>query len=242
MRNARLTITRWAAVLATAGLCAGAVALSASGAGAATNACSINCVDIHFLQPGKHELLKDHSGLTNINNTLALNQGSNSSSAEDWSQVDVGTVDSFYCNGTGQAQSGSVFTNNQCHLLDSLGMGGDTTFQLAFNPNNGGDETMCAGAWNNATPVPSGFKARLEPCGVTSATVLIETATLPGGHTTAGSVWLINGGSNNFSNPEVLTVQNTTAWQAPAWKTVVKNGGQGEDTQEVRLTTGPYTV
>jgi hypothetical protein len=242
MRNIKLTASRWAAVLATAGLCAGAVALSASSAGAATNACSTSCVDIHFLQPGRHELVKDHSGLTKTNNVIALNQGSNSSAAEDFSEINVGTIDPIYCNGTGQAQAGSVFTNNQCHLLDSLGMGGDTTFQLAFNPNDGGPETQCIGDWNNQTPVPSGWKARLEPCGVTSATVIIETAVLPGGATTAAGEWLISGGSNNFSTPQVLTVQNTTAWQAPTWSTVNLNGQSGQDTQEVRITSGPYTV
>jgi hypothetical protein len=199
-------------------------------------------VDIHFLQPGQHELVKDHSGLTKTNNTIALNQGSNASSAEDFSEITVGTIDPTYCNGSGQAQIGSVFTNNQCHLLDTDGLGGDTTFQLAFNPNDGGPESMCIGDWDNDASVPSGWKARLEPCGVDSATVIIEASALPGGSTTAGSEWLISGASNNFSSPLVLSVQNTTAWQAPRWSTVSLNGGSGQDTQEARITSGPYTV
>jgi hypothetical protein len=221
----------------------GAPSASAAPVGpAATTACGFHCTDIHFLQPGRHELLKVHSGLTVTNTTFALNQGSNSSAAEDLSPTLQGTVGALYCDPTtGSPYPGSIFTPNQCHALIGNGYATDETFQLAQNPNNGGPETMGLGDWNSTLNPPSGWKARLEPLGNNASTVQILATHLPGGHTTKpGAVWIINGGSSNFSNPLVLTVQNTLAWQAPTWSTVVFNGGGGIDTQEAVGQPGPF--
>ena len=117
----------------------------------------------------------------------------------------MGTVSPQYCEpapDTSVAQPGSVFTNLQCQLLTNAGLTGATTFQLAYNPNNGGDETLCIGGWANE--VSNGWKLRLTPCGVAADTVLIQTAKLPGGATSTGD-WLINGASDNFSTPLVAT-------------------------------------
>jgi len=205
----------------------------------ATNACSFHCVNVHFLQPGKHAILGVHSGWNTNNNLVRLLPGSNGASKEDFSEIHTGKVSSLYCFGS-VPYPGSVFTARQCQLLKLAGLSNAFTFQLAFNPNNGGPETECIGAWSNTSPIIDG-KLRLVPCGVAADTVLIRTSHLPTGHTTAGSYWLINGASDNFSNPLVITSDGTFPSQ-PRWETVVVNGGHGIDTQEIRITPGPFIV
>ena len=236
-----------AGVATTALLGMSMAAASASPAGAkghspairmATTACGNKCVDVSFLTPGRQAILGVQSGWARPNALVRLLQGSNGASKEDFKEVDLSTVAPLYCTVTGQAQPGSVFTSSQCALLKNAGLLGRTTFQLAFNPNNGGPLDLCLGAWNNYTPVVGG-KTRIEPCGLSAATVLITTTTLPGGTTTGGGLWLINGGSDNFSNPVVATSNGTFPSQ-PYWSTVQINGGRGIDTQEVRGTPGPF--
>jgi hypothetical protein len=215
----------------------GMSAASASVHPDATNACGNKCIDVSFQNPGPDFILGVHSGLAVPNNLVRLVPGSNGAFKEDFSRIDVGTVFPLYCTVTGQAQSGSVFTSNQCHLLFTSGLLLKTTFQLAYNPNNGGDETLCVGAWGNEAP-GNGAKLRLVDCGVASDTVLIQTATLPGGKTTIGD-WLINGGSDNFSTPLVASAVIPAPSQ-PTWSTVRLNGKKGIDTQETRFFPGPF--
>jgi hypothetical protein len=231
-----------------AGAVSASLALGATGALAAgkptaiknaTNACGSACVDVHFLVPGRHALVTSRSGYAFAGNLVRLTQGSNGAAKQDFRRVSLSTVAPLYCTPSGQAEPGSVFTPNQCALLDNAGLLGATTFQLAYDPYGGGPETLCVGS-ESALP-QSGAKARLEPCGLSAATVLIETSSLPTGKTTAGSHWLISGGSNNFSNPLVLTSTGTYPSNL-YWETVVVNGSKGQDTQEVRLTAGPFTV
>jgi hypothetical protein len=212
---------------------------SAAGAAvrpAATTACGSDCTDVSFQVPGPTDILAAHSGYNVNNNVVRLVQGSNSASKEDFSRVDVGTVSSLYCTTTGQAQTGSIFTNNQCNLLDNAGLLGATTFQLAFNPNNGGPENECVGGWDNE--VANGWKARLTPCGVAADTVIIKAGKLPGGSVQTGN-WYINGASDNFSNPLVLTNPGYAPSQV-TWTTVNLNGKHASDTQEVHSTSGPF--
>jgi hypothetical protein len=239
----KLIFAAMAAGAVSASLALGATGALASGRPAAirnaTNACGSACVDIHFLVPGKHALVTSKSGYDYAGNLVRLTEGSNGAAKQDFTRVDLSTVAPLYCTASGQAEPGSVFTPRQCALLDNAGLLGATTFQLAFNPYGGGPETLCVGS-QSALP-QSGAKARLEPCGLSGATVLIETSKLPTGTATAGSHWLISGGSDNFSNPLVLT--STGAYPSNLyWETVVVNGGKGQDTQEVRLTAGPFTV
>jgi hypothetical protein len=221
---------------------AATIGLSAVGASAAvhpnaTNACSFHCVDVSFQNPGLGDILAAHSGLAEVNNVVRLVPGSNGNSKSDFSRISVGTVVPLYCTATGHAQTGSVFTSNQCHLMILAGLGTASTFQLAFNPNNGGDESLCVGSWNNEPPV-SGFKLRLEECGVAADTVLIRTPKIPGGNTGIGD-WLINGASDNFSTPLVATSTGMTNSQ-PTWSTVRLNGQHAVDTQETRFFPGPF--
>ncbi|HUA31418.1 MAG TPA: hypothetical protein VMC03_21225 [Streptosporangiaceae bacterium] len=227
------------AVTAMLGMSAASAAMASSTPKFATNACGSNCVDIHFLQPGKHAILGVHSGYDNNNNLVRLLAGSNGLSKEDFSEIHSGKISSQYCVGS-VPYPGSVFTARQCQLLKLAGLTNDYTFELAFNPNNGGPENMCVGAWSNTSPIVDG-KLRLVPCGVEADTVLIRTQHLPTGHTTAGSYWLINGASDNYSNPLVITSDGTYPSQ-PRWETVDVNAGHGIDTQEVRITPGPFIV
>jgi hypothetical protein len=246
----RIRFTRAGYALAAGVAVTAMLGMSAASAGAsthpsaiknATNACSTNCVDVHFLQPGRHAILGVHSGYNTNNNLVRLLAGSNGASKEDFSEIHTGLVSTLYCNPlNGQPYTGSVFTARQCQLLKNAGLITAATFELAFNPNNGGPETMCVGAWSNTSPIVDG-KLRLVPCGVAADTVLIRTTHLPTGHTTAGSNWLINGASDNFSNPLVITSDGTYPSQ-PRWETVVVNGGHGIDTQEIRLTLGAFIV
>jgi hypothetical protein len=137
---------------------------------------------------------------------------------------------------TGEAQTGSLFTDNQCHLLSAAGLLGATTYEWAYNPNNGGDETLCIGGWDNK--MSDGWKLRLEPCGVAADTVLIETNTLPGGTTGAGQ-WVINGASDNFSTPLVATSDGAGPFQA-TWSTVQMKGQTGISTREAVFASGPF--
>jgi hypothetical protein len=243
--NMRIRFTRAgyavaAGVAVTAMLGMGAA--SAAGAAArpdASTACGAACSDASFQVPGPTDILGAHSGLNVTNNVVRLLQGSNASfnGKEDFTRIDVGTVFPLYCTATGQAQTGSIFTNNQCHLMSVAGLLGATTFQYAFNPNNGGPEDMCLGAWNNNAPA-SGWKIRLEPCGIAPDTVIISTPKLPGGNTSTG-VWWINGGSDNYSNPLVATNPGNAPSQV-TWTEIDLNGKHAADTQEVHTKAGPF--
>jgi hypothetical protein len=205
----------------------------------ASTACGAACSDASFQVPGPTDILGAHSGLNVTNNVVRLLQGSNASfnGKEDFTRVNVGTVFPLYCTATGQAQTGSIFTDNQCHLLSVAGLLAATTFQYAFNPNNGGPEDMCLGAWNNNAPA-SGWKIRLEPCGIAPDTVIISTPKLPGGNTSTG-VWWVNGGSDNYSNPLVATNPGNAPSQV-TWTTIDLNGKHAADTQEVHTAPGPF--
>jgi hypothetical protein len=242
--NMRIRFTRAgyavaAGVAVTAMLGMGAA--SAAGASVitpnATTACAAACSDASFQVPGPTDILAAHSGLNITNNVVRLVQGSNAASKEDFSRINVGTVFPLYCTATGQAQTGSIFTNNQCHLIFVAGLNLATTFEYAFNPNNGGPEDQCLGAWGNNAPA-SGWKIRLEPCGVAPDTVIISAGTLPGGSVSTGN-WWINGASDNYSNPLVATNPGTVPSQV-TWTTIDLNGKHAADTQEVHTTAGPF--
>ncbi len=152
----------------------------------------------------------------------------------------MGTVCPQYCEraaGQSVAQPGSVFTDHQCQLLTNAGLTGATTFQLAYNPNNGGDETLCIGGWANE--VSNGWKLRLTPCGVAADTVLIQTATLPGGsdqHRRLADQRRERQLLDPARRHRILAI----APSQPTWSTVVLNGKKGIDTQETHFLPGPF--
>ena len=236
-RRASYAVAAGVTVAATVGMSAMA-ASAAPVRPAATSACSFHCVDVSFRNPGPFQILTVHSGIAEPNNIVRLTHGSNGASKQDFSRVNVGTVNTLYCNANGTSIDPTIFTGRQCKLLQLANLGKATTFQLAFNPNNGGDETLCLGAWDNQPPV-SGFKSRLSECGVAADTVLIQTGHIPGGFVSGPGDWLINGASDNFSNPLVLTSDGTSPSQ-PTWSTVRLTGKQAIDTQVTRQTVGPF--
>jgi hypothetical protein len=234
-KRASYAVAAGVTVAATIGL--SAVGANATAKPNATNACSFHCTDVSFQNPGLGDILASHSGLSVVNNVVRLVPGSNGNSKSDFSRISVGTVVPLYCTLTGLSVDPAIFTNKQCKLMVLAGLAGATTFQLAFNPNNGGDETLCVGSWDNEPPV-SGFKLRLEDCGVAADTVLIRSPKIPGGNTGVGD-WLINGASDNFSTPLVATSTGSTNSQ-PTWSTVRLNGQHAIDTQETRFFPGPF--
>jgi hypothetical protein len=242
----RIRFTRAGYALAAGVAVTAMLGMSASAVGAsvatfkpdATTACGASCTDYSFTVPGLSDILAAHSGLPIKNNIVRLVQGSNAASKEDFTKINEATVVPTYCTAMGQAQTGSVFTNNQCNLLVNDTLGAATTFELAFNPDNSGPSDLCTGAWGNSAPA-SGWKVRLEPCGVASDTVIIETATLPFGTAPAGTDWFISGGSDDFSRPLVLTNPGFAPSQV-TWSTVNFNGGKAADEQQVVTTVGPF--
>ena len=224
----------------TLGAAAAAGTMAVSGfaaAGAATTACGKACYDIGFVDPGLGAELLASNSMAGAKGTLVrLVQGSDGLPTEDFVRIAVGTVVPTYCTATGQAQTGSLFTSEQCQLLVADGYSKNETYEIAFSPNNGGPEDECIGA----TSSRPGSAVRLEPCGASAGTVLIPMRKLPDGRVSyTNSVWEVNGASDNFSNPNVLT--NDGAYPSdPTWSTVVYNGKRGIDTQEVCATTGPY--
>jgi hypothetical protein len=242
----RIRFTRAGYALAAGVAVTAMLGMSVSAAGAtvamakpdATTACGASCTDYSFTVPGLTDILAAHSGLPITNNIVRLVQGSNAASKEDFTRINEAPLTPTYCTTAGDAQTGSVFTNNQCNLLVNDGLTLATTFELAFNPDNSGPSPLCTGAWGNESPA-NGWKVRLEPCGVASDTVIIETATLPGGTAPAGTDWFISGGSDNFSRPLVLTNPGFAPSQV-TWSTVNFNGGKASDEQEVVTTVGPF--
>jgi hypothetical protein len=238
MRNGGFPVLRKICYTLGAAAAAGAMAVSGfAAAGAATTACGKVCLDIGFVDPGGSALLASNS-LAGAKGTLVrLEQGSDGLPTEDFVEIKLGTVVPTYCTATGQAQTGSVFTADQCELLVADGYTTSSlTYEIAFSPNNGGPEDECIGA---TSPKP-GSAVRLEPCGASAGTVLIAMQKLPGGRMSpTDSVWLVNGASDNFSNPNVLTSDGTYP-SDPTWAPVVYNGKRGIDTQEVCGADGPY--
>lgn len=218
---------------------AGAMAVGGfAAAGAATTACGKVCLDIGFVDPGSGRALLASNALAGAKGTLVrLEQGSDGLPTEDFVEIQLGTVVPTYCTATGQAETGSLFTADQCELLVADGYTTSSqTYEIAFSPNNGGPEDECIGA---ASSKP-GSAVRLEPCGASAGTVLIGMQKLPGGRVSStGSFWMVNGASDNFSNPNVLT-SNGTYPSDPTWAPVVYNGKRGIDTQEVCGADGPY--
>lgn len=238
MRNGGFPVLRKICYTLGAAAAAGAMVVSGfAAAGAATTACGKKCLDVGFVDPGLGSALLASNSLTGPKGTLVrLVQGSDGLATEDFVKIAVGTVVPTYCTATGQPETGSLFTSDQCELLVADGYSTDEAYELAFSPNNGGPEDECIGA----TSSKPGSAVRLEPCGASAGTVLISTRKLPGGRVSyTNSVWMVNGDSDNFSNPNVLTDDGTYP-SNPTWAPAVYNGKRGIDTQEVCATTGPY--
>jgi len=241
----------WAKIVTpavTVAALAGGGAFVAGGAGAATNACSSKCVDISFLSSGHHWLLNDAKGRETDNAVVSQQLGSNGGNQgrnEDFEYTDQGTVVPTYCpSTTTPAQYPGIFTANQCLALQNAHLASANAYQLQYVPNGAEASGLCLGTWDGTNPLPSdsNWLARLQPCGVNASTILIGANSLDNSawSTTSGSYWVISGASNNFSNPEVLGNNGLQQWQNLTWQPIHINGNQGEDSQEIRATPGPF--
>jgi len=238
MRNGGFPVLRRFCYTLGAAAVAGAMAVSGfAAAGAATTACGKACYDIGFVDPGLGAELLASNSLAGAKGALVrLVQGSDGLPAEDFVRIAAGTVVPTYCTATGQAQTGSLFTAKQCQLLVTDGYSANETYEIAFSPDNGGPADECIGA----TSSRPGSSVRLEPCGASAGTILIPVRKLPDGRVSyTNSLWEVNGASDNFSNPLVLTDDGTYP-SNPTWATVVFDGKRGIDTQEVCATNGPF--
>jgi len=220
---------------------AGAAAANAAARPDATNACGAACTDVIFQNPGATGLPESATLAGNANTYVNLDQGSNTNAREDFTPIAEGTVVPLWCKASGAKQAGSVFTNHQCALIKSAALTAATSFEFNYNPNNGGSNE-CVGDFHGQTPVPSGYRFRLTPCGQTAASVVIVSNHLPGGvHTQAGTVMVISGGSDNFSRPIVATSTGSALFPQPLkWTQVSINGGVVSDTQVVKLAPAPF--
>jgi hypothetical protein len=190
--------------LASFGAMAGASAASASVHPANTGSCGVTCIEPYFLSSGPQWVQVDHDGSGKVNTEINLQYRTSTNSHEDWLASGQGPVDGTYCPGVDPSTPAidPLFTANQCEALNNYGYGDDTAFQLEFKPLgvNPGSTAMCSGVWNDQAPV-AGDRIRLEPCGVNGDTVWIAASDL----SVLGTTPYINGGSNNFSDPLVIT-------------------------------------
>ena len=237
---------KFTARAAAAGIAASALALAGSAAANAaarpdaTNACGASCIDVSFVVPGTSGIPESATLAGNANSFVNLDQGSSGNPQEDFSPIAESTVAPLWCKPSGARQSGSVFTSAQCAGLKNAGLLGATTFEFNYNPDNGGSNE-CVGDWHGQTPVPAGYRFRLTPCGASAASVVVVTNHLPGATSKPGTVWVISGGSNNFSRPIVAgDTGSSTLPQHLTWQQVTINGGKGVSTQEVVASPGAF--
>jgi hypothetical protein len=209
----------------------GGLSLAATGvANAATPSCGSSCTNVYFQSPGHHYVTYSGKGRTVSNNPIELFGASNSRPGEDFIPIDVGTVVPEYCTSTGQSASGA-FTNNQCDLLVADGYSSDQTWELEYSA-YGNASGKCLGDWNNDGPITTTMMVRLEPCGENADTIQILAKHI-GGVTAAGSgVFVVDGASDNYSNPFVETSQGEQVNSTKLyWEQIRNDDGTGTDTQ-----------
>jgi hypothetical protein len=169
---------------------------------------SLGCAQIFAKKFGPAYLLDLWQGKAKAGTPIILFQRSNSDPAEDWAIKNYGTVGNFYTNY-------DMLSSAFAHTYNT-----DQAYEIQYEP-YGVNSNFCASTWPGAVP-QSGYKVQLEWCGQYSnslwaADTSPATAPTPGtgsapdyrstggGLSTVGTdVALINGASNNFSNPLVL--------------------------------------
>lgn len=185
-----------AAVAAVTGAVAVTLAIVLTAAGVAgpaaraeTAACGSTCADLSPLSTGTADVLAVTSSsgvggtiyVVNLATTRATN------SAEDWSMAKLGTVSQFY-------DAGII-----SKITDTF-WPGDQVYELQYTPSGtpSGNCMSAPGAVNNGGPANA---ITLGACGTSAATLWIADTAAE----TSNAVPLINGTSDSFSEPEVLT-------------------------------------
>ena len=188
-------IAAGAATFALAGGGLGAVGtLSAS---AATPSCGRFCSDLYIKKFGPRFLLDTLHGTAAAGQEVILFQASNGDPAEDFVIKDLGTVHGLYTHHRGLITPG--FDRAYGRLK---------AFEVQYEP-LGVNSGFCVSTWPNQIAQP-GFKVRLEKCGKYSNSIWASGATpskptklKP--HPSPGYTYYINGATNSFSNPLVLS-------------------------------------
>ena len=217
--------------------------------GGPTNPASTNgCQDIFTQKFGPGYLLDVYQARAAAGTPVILFQASNSDPAEDFKVVNLGSVHSFYRNHGLVAPAFDRTYRN------------DEAYELQYEP-YGLNSNFCLSTWPNETP-QAGYLVRLETCGQYSNSIWAadtDANTLPFNssvvgdpnsngapsfHPTGDDVALINGASNNFSNPLVLNYPAGHPTDMPRPQLNVQpekqySGGTTFDNQEWGSANGP---
>jgi hypothetical protein len=157
-------------------------------ASAATPSCGNSCVSLYTQKFGTRYYIDVYQQRAAAGQESILFQGSNSDPALDFTVAFEGTVDSFY---THYGLVSGAFDHTY---------GSDEAYEYQYSP-YGRNSGFCLSTWPGVAPQP-GYKVRLEKCGKYSNTLwAVDAADGTANHRYAP---LINGATNNFSNPEVL--------------------------------------
>ena len=209
-------------------------------ASAATPSCGKNCISLYTQKFGPHYFVDVYQARAAAGQESILFQGSNSDPALDFTYKYSGTVGSFY---TSYGLVSAAFA----HTYSS-----DPAFEFQYSP-YGVNSGFCLSTWPGEAPQP-GYKVRLEPCGAYSNSLWVADFGSRGGRNvvkdprsvTGFDVPLINGATNNFSNPEVLNYPagHPTDYPRPVLNVQPENtysNGTVFDNQEWGVKRGPLS-
>ena len=184
---------RIAASAATLALTAGGLGMvGALPASATTPSCGPSCSSIYSLKFDRYFPMDVWHGQPSYGQPVILFQRSNSDFAEDFVVKDLGTVDSFYRHDRGLISP----------AFDQA-YGDEEAFEIQYQP-LGHPTNFCVGT----APFAMGWtgeKVALYPCGASASTVWAEDTNPNDGTTAPGYQAYINGETDSFSNPLVLT-------------------------------------
>ncbi len=201
-------------------------------ASAATPSCGSSCISLYPQKYGPHYFVDVYQQRAAAGQESILFQGSNSDPALDFTFKYEGTVDSFYHR---YGLVSSAFDHTY---------GSDVAYEFQYSP-YGVNSTFCLSTWPGVAPQP-GYKVRLESCGAYSTSLWVgdsaNEVTHHGGQ--LEYIPLINGGTNSFSNPEVLNYPagNPTDMPRPVLNVQPENqysNGTVFDNQEWGFKLGP---
>ncbi len=176
-----------AAALAVA---AGAALVATFPANAETPSCGLSCIDLYGGIPAvlghPSFLMSSYKQGQATGTPIILFDVSNANPAEDFEFSNDGTVSEFF-------QAGLVSASLSQYYGD------DTAYEFEYTP-FGAPTGKCVGVAATAT---AGEQVTLQPCGVSAKTVWIPD--ISAGLTTGSFFSLINGSTQDGSNPLVLT-------------------------------------
>ena len=184
---------RIAASAATLALTAGGLGMVGTlSASATTPSCGPRCSDIYSLKFDRYFPMDVYHGQSSYGQPVILFQRSNSDFAEDFVVTDLNTVDSFYRHNRGLISP----------AFDQA-YGDEEAFEIQYQP-LGHPTNFCVGT----TPFEIGWtgeKVALYPCGASASTIWAQDTNPNDGTTAPGYSAYINGETDSFSNPLVLT-------------------------------------